>query len=303
MNKKLSICITTYNRAKILGTTLAHNLAIAKKYNIPIYVNNNNSSDDTAYVLKKLKKEYKYLFPLTQSANIGFDRNYEHCLKRSKTEYCWGMADYSYISEDSIKEILKITNRKDYDFIFMNNGKRIKENVKSEMTVLDDIIMNIGWAITLLDTIVWSEKYIKKANFNRYYDSIFGYYGAMLESLAENRFKVYWFNKSLVNSYHPEKKSLWLSDSLNTWLVKWPNLILSLPYSISIEKKFFLINEHNTKAKVFSFKNLLFLKIHGYLNRSNIIANNNVYRHFMSPLNFILLNFLSRIPNFLLLKK
>jgi len=297
MNKKLSICITTYNRSKILEATLTHNIIIAKKNSIPIYVNNNNSTDDTDYVLKKLKNKYKYLFPLTQSSNIGFDRNYEHCIKRSKSEYSWGMADYSYISKVSVEKILKIINKKDYDFVFMNNGNRIKENVKSEMTILDDVIMNIGWAITLLDTIVWSKKYIKKANFVRYYDSIFGYYGAMMESLTASSFKVYWFNESLVDSHHAGKKSIWLSDCLNTWLVKWPNLIMSLPYSIPIEKKFFLINEHNKKANIISFKNLLYLKVSGYLNQTIIKKNSTVYKSFLPLLNFMFLNLLNKIPN------
>ena len=52
MNKDLSICIPTYNRAKFLDENLSKTIPICRKFKIPIYISDNDSKDNTFEVFK-----------------------------------------------------------------------------------------------------------------------------------------------------------------------------------------------------------------------------------------------------------
>ena len=58
MNKNLSICIPTYNRAKFLDENLEKIIPLCKRYEVPIYVSDNNSPDETYDVVQNHKKNY-----------------------------------------------------------------------------------------------------------------------------------------------------------------------------------------------------------------------------------------------------
>ena len=90
MNKKLGICITTFNRAEVLKDVLDIMVPLARQAQVGIYVNDNASTDGTADVLKHFSREYEFFFPFTQATNVGFDINYAECMLRCEAEYCWG---------------------------------------------------------------------------------------------------------------------------------------------------------------------------------------------------------------------
>ena len=57
-SKKLSICIPTYNRALLLKECVESFLPEAVKYDIPIFISDNASSDNTKDVVEKLREVY-----------------------------------------------------------------------------------------------------------------------------------------------------------------------------------------------------------------------------------------------------
>jgi len=265
MRKTLAICITTYQRSEILDEVLSRIMPLALKYEVPVYVNDNNSQDLTSEVLKKYSELYSIFYPKVNSENIGFDKSFEDCLRRSKEDYVWGMADYSFIDDCALPNLLKIINNEPADVIFLNNFKRIKIFIPKVINNLEIITDKLGWHITLLDSIVWSRKIIMAGKFDRYYGSLFAYYGALLEFLISNAFTAIWVSDSLVNLNHPKKNSLWLPNTFETWTVKWLNTILSLPYLLSYHKKVELIRSHNQNSYIFTFGGLIRLREKGYL--------------------------------------
>lgn len=110
IENKLSICITTYNRCRLLDDTLK-SISESPLRNCQITILNNKSTDDTLKVCKR----YSDLFPnfevITYPVNLGGGcENYIHAIEYCDNEYMWILADddtYDFSSFGDVeKEIL-----------------------------------------------------------------------------------------------------------------------------------------------------------------------------------------------------
>ena len=61
-NNILGLCIITYNRENDLKNILDAFLDEAIKFNIPIYISDNNSTDNTEQIVKEFQKKYGIKF-------------------------------------------------------------------------------------------------------------------------------------------------------------------------------------------------------------------------------------------------
>jgi hypothetical protein len=171
--------------------------------------------------------------------------------------------------------------------------------VPEKLDSVEDVARNIGWHITLLDSIVWSRKVITEARFNRFYGSLFGYYGALFEYLCENKFSVAWISKSFVSYCHPKKRSLWLPNTFETWTFKLLNTVLSLPYQFSLQQKLALVKSHNSNSGLFSIKVLIILRSHGYLSFRTFWTYRKAMVVSLPMMNFIMTIFVLLIPKWI----
>lgn len=266
MNNRLSICMTTYNRSEILDDVLYHIIGIIEKYDIAIYISDNNSTDQTSVILEKHKNNYKYLFYNINSINQGFDRNFEIVMNMSNSDYIWTMGDYSFIEYNSIEQLLNLLNNEEFDAIFLNNYTRVLNQPSKIYNDSKNIMKEIAWHVTILDSMVWNKKILGNSNFSRFYNTMFAYYGVMFEYLAKDNIKVYWDSNSYIKDAHPKKNSLYIKDTFEVWLKNWSNLILSLPVYYTYDIKLFLIREHGIKSGLLSIKRLLVLRKEKILN-------------------------------------
>jgi|APSaa5957512535_1039671.scaffolds.fasta_scaffold125942_2 abequosyltransferase len=80
----LSIVIPTYNRADFLDILLEKHVNIFRQCDIPIFIYNNASTDDTNEVINKWKGKWRYHLT-TSETNIDniviFDKSVENTLK------------------------------------------------------------------------------------------------------------------------------------------------------------------------------------------------------------------------------
>jgi glycosyltransferase involved in cell wall biosynthesis len=275
VNKKLAICITTYKRPNVVNDVLENIIKYARLYNVAVYLNDNSSEDGTNSVLEKHKKNYEFFFPKINKTNIGFDKNFEDCIKRPDQDYIWGMADYSFINSDAIPKILELIDTCDFDAILLNNFNRVNYYVPDNLTSIEEVANTIGWQITLLDSIIWSRRTINNSNFERYYGSLFAYYGALMEYLCSHSCNVRWLNSSLVEKCHPAKQSLWLPKTVDTWCLKWATMVLSLPFAFSYNDKLKLIRSHSIQSKIFTLSSLISLRQRKFLNMRMLWENRN----------------------------
>jgi glycosyltransferase involved in cell wall biosynthesis len=89
----LSICIPTWNRAKLLGPLLEHLLFVESlPFTVEIVVYDNASSDDTADVVRSYQDRLPIRF-YTQPVNLGVVRNTSAAFRSAKGSYTLYLAD------------------------------------------------------------------------------------------------------------------------------------------------------------------------------------------------------------------
>lgn len=132
-NKKLTICIPTYNRAEYLKKQLSFfQKQIQTKKNIldsvRFIVSDNASTDETPEILKGMQIEYDFFEYDTNPSNLGLVGNIIALLNSSVTEYVWFVSDDDELKEGIIDEILNIIVKNESpEFVFLNyssNGKK-----------------------------------------------------------------------------------------------------------------------------------------------------------------------------------
>ena len=117
---KLSICIPTYNRAKLLGQTL-DNIIREATPGLEIVVSDNASTDETCELVNSYRRKYPRITYLKQPTNIGQEPNYLEVVKAAQGEYCWLMGDDDQIVPGGIKYILDnyLNKTRHIDFLLL----------------------------------------------------------------------------------------------------------------------------------------------------------------------------------------
>jgi len=268
INKNLSIVIPSYNRSSILDKSLEIHIPLAKKYNIPIYISDNASVDDTYLTVKKWNKDYEFLFYSKNQKNVDTDSNVAIALKIPTTKYIWLLGDSSKLSSNIFNEIanLVIDN---YDLIVLNDNARVDF---VETQVVDDkffLLSELGWTMTQMSSLIFNRNIIINSNFQRYEYTSFRHLGIIFEYFAyKDNILVSWNQHLSVERIQIDgiKKKSWQKDTFKIWIEKWPNFVLSLPPVYNIGLKLKMISLHNNKTKLFSISNLLLLRMNGHYN-------------------------------------
>lgn len=137
-----SIVIPTYNRCEFLKATIAITLKQTFK-DFELIISDNASTDETPQVVKSFKdKRIRYY---RNKINIGAELNYQKAFSYASGKYLFTMGDDDFILfEDTLEQIKKIIDKKNYGFIRLNLierkfiGKGLR---KSIITIEKDIVL------------------------------------------------------------------------------------------------------------------------------------------------------------------
>jgi FkbM family methyltransferase len=162
--RKLCIAIPTYNRCEELERALEDLLSLIRgeknQNKIEILISNNGSTDNTAEVIDDFVNKFKALSvpvkKITNSLNLGFDKNLLNCFLNCEADYVWYLSDDDIVRSDALKIIfsdiefyspnciLYNFNQLPYNF----NSPYIKENLyfdKVNENSLESISKIIHW--------------------------------------------------------------------------------------------------------------------------------------------------------------
>lgn len=120
MKNLLGIYIPTYNRMEKLAECLGSLIPEASRFNLPVYISDNASTDGTEKFIKNLKKEYANIHYKKNKNNLGYPLNIVNLLKMADTEFVWFFGDDDKFKENAIGEVLKYI-KKGYDFLQVNS--------------------------------------------------------------------------------------------------------------------------------------------------------------------------------------
>ncbi|MBZ9624561.1 glycosyltransferase family 2 protein [Clostridium sp. FP2] len=120
----ITICIPTYNRAKLLEYMLKSILPQVREVKdiVEIIISDNCSSDNTQSIVKGFQEKYKFIRYNRNFKNIGACKNIELLTTKLATgEYSWVIGDDDMIVSGGIKEIIDIIQKNlELDYFFVN---------------------------------------------------------------------------------------------------------------------------------------------------------------------------------------
>lgn len=99
---KLSICIPTYKRAALLGSTLSH-LALVAEADTQIVISDNCSNDGTSDVAKSFEGQFGSLIYACQRENRGPLENLQTALSLASGKYAYVLSDDDRIVPEGIE--------------------------------------------------------------------------------------------------------------------------------------------------------------------------------------------------------
>jgi abequosyltransferase len=257
---KLSIAIATYQRAALLDICLRDLVSVVAKYGIPIYISNNNSTDDTLSVIHSWMARYPRIYLNNKPENVGADENIESALRFSKSDYVWLIGDTYKISAESLARIISHVDASEpNDFIVVNAKYRVKDVPPKIYISPSELMADLGWHMTCMATLIYKRSNIERLSLEKYRKSNFLQTAIIFEYVAKNNFRVSWLpdiSVDNINMGHLRKIS-WEDRLFDVWMVSWPEFIYSLPASYGCDVKRSCALDHGVKAKIFDMLGFL----------------------------------------------
>lgn len=275
INDVLSICIPTYNRAQLLRGCLENIIPQAREHEIPIYISDNASEDDTAGIVSAARRKYRHVYYSKNPSNLGADHNIAIVLKRSRSKYAWLFGDKYRLFPGAVDAVLGQVPATECDLIVVNNSNTCYPDRRRDLRVKDipgpslysdanKLLGDLGWHMTMMSSLIFGSKIIEKGNYEKYRGTQFSHMGVIFDYLSDQISSVLYISRPLF--YNIRVPSGWIPRTFEIFAKKWFDLVNSLPASYFDETKKKCIKDHGVKSGLFSFQNLLVLRGRGYFN-------------------------------------
>src|SRR5262249_11995154 len=131
---RLSICMSTYNRAGILGQTLA-SIVPQLSQDVELVVLDAGSTDDTAAVVGRSASRCEFVRYARLEENLGIDRDFCEVIRLARGEYCWLFGDDDLIGDGVVGMVLAEVQA-GHDLIIVNASVRdrnLRSTLKASM--------------------------------------------------------------------------------------------------------------------------------------------------------------------------
>jgi len=256
----MGICIPTYNRASILKDNLINIVKTIGRYQIPIYISDNCSTDNTKEMVLEMQHQYPNIFYSKNDENYGVDRNIEIAFKLCRQEYAWLLGDDDTINND-ISKIIQVLSEIQPDVLVLGIEKNVKEGLYTDkLKVLYDITYQMTW----MSGDIIATKLLEDFDFKRYYGTNFVHSGAILDYIGRFDTNLYYLNNEYVSIMRPGFVA-YNDRILEIYAKGWTELIMRLP-GFSYEEKLKQCILRTKKSGMLNNKILLSLRAQGYLN-------------------------------------
>lgn len=273
----LTINIPTFNKPHLIKGLLSTHINIFTMYEVDVNIFDNSSNEET----KKVYYEYKNKLKLNyfrNKAHLSADENfYQAYFYKKNDEYILLLGDTYKINEKLFEDLLKILNKKKYDFVILNHaGINNLKNI--EFSNNHKLIETLSSTITCMSTLIFRKSIFIKDIYKKYINTNFIHAGILFDYIYKNNFLAYYLgNYSIERNYDSiklETKFNWSykEEVFDISVINWQNFIKILPsgYALELKKKIFL-NFYND-LKIFSFKRLIYLRSKGILSPNFMIT-------------------------------
>ncbi len=119
----LSICIPTYNRARLLRQileVLGAQIRAAGAENVAIYISDNGSVDNTRQCAEDFQKQsgVRVVYARNDS-NLGISKNLLKVMAMGRGRFVWTLGDDELVADNAVPNLVKVLRERDPGFVLM----------------------------------------------------------------------------------------------------------------------------------------------------------------------------------------
>jgi glycosyltransferase involved in cell wall biosynthesis len=243
---RLSICITTFNRAAFIGATL-ESILIQATNDCEVVVLDGGSTDDTERVVSEYTRRFNKLRYVRQDVNNGFDRDCDCVVGLARGEYCWLMTDDDLLKPGAVAAVLKafrwdlslvIVNVEFRDFSMSKVLQRRRIEFESDRVYglgeMDRLFVDMVDVLKYVGSVVIKRAIWIARERARYFGSMYIHVGVIFQEQLPGESLV--IAKPVI-SYRAGNAHTWWSQVIEIAWVKWPSLLWSLTVSDAAKSK------------------------------------------------------------------
>ncbi len=263
-SKLLAIVMPTFNRPEIFEENIKSYITYCSKYKIKIYISDDRKDQKILRLANKLKKIYPYLYYKQNKPPLKHDKNLVRSLRLPNTKYVWILGDSLILEKNALEKIILFLSNNKPKLLGVNAVGR-KLNYKSAIiNKPDEVILNLGWHLTLTGATIYSSdaiRYLKKIDYKKIknFPQFF-----LIFTYLKTAEKFYWINDQFISPNQKRKDSYWIKDTFSVFIHDWAHVIDSLNsyYARKVLNRVRLSHAKNTN--LFSLRNLIKLRMMGY---------------------------------------
>ena len=274
MNKLLTICIPTYNRAPQLNKFFNSNETSFSTSEIAIAVCDNNSNDDTCEVVQKWQKGFEGLKYYKNTENVGYDQNCLNAIALADTDYVWLFGDTYYVDKEVVNNVISLIKSNGPDAIVINMNCKVSEINVVEITNLNHL-EKLSGLIASISTVIVRKNKIDLKNLERYVGCQYIQLGIFYEMFAKDNSTV---THRLDLNVKPIKSSLkknWSEGrlALNIITEKWAEAIFMLPAKYPYSSKINALDNVGEITRLFTFWGIFHMRSNGAITIMSLIKS------------------------------
>lgn len=233
--KKLSICVATYNRGNFIAETL-DSIMVQLPEGVEVVVVDGASPDNTAEVMARYIAQYPGLRYFREEVNSGVDADYDKAVGYATGEYCWLMTDDDLLKPGAIRQVLgKLRTNPDLlivnaevrnaDFTKVLNERLIEQSADRQYKAGDEerLFVETAQGLSFIGCVVIRRDVWLARNRQAYFGSLFVHVGVIFQQLPIACAEL--LAAPLITIRYGN--AMWTPRGLEIWIEKWPSLIWS----------------------------------------------------------------------------
>jgi glycosyltransferase involved in cell wall biosynthesis len=232
---RLSICIATRNRAKLIGATL-ESIFVQATEEVEIVILDGASTDNTEEVIRRYQTRSPRLRYFRQETNMGIDRDFAKAVDLAHGEYCWLFCDDDLFKPGAIQVVLEAL-RNDYSLVIADSEVRnadLSQLLQAKRTRVEAnkvykpdenhlLLGDAGDYLSFIGGVIIKRQLWAAREKEKYFGSCFIHTGIIFQQplpgdalvIAEPLISIRYGNAS------------WLGKSFEIFMFNWPRLIWS----------------------------------------------------------------------------
>ena len=232
---RLSICLSTFNRAALVWDTLATILPQLGP-DVELVLVDAGSTDETPEVARRAASSSPYVRCVRLPDNLGFDRDFCKAVELARGEYCWLFADDDLIDAGAVGRV-KGALAGGPDLVIVNGragnvdlSRMLKDPVldmaRDEAfgpAELDGLFLRIVPYVSFVGCVIVRRQLWMERKKDLYFGTEFVHVAAIFQAPLPRGARVLARAEVTLRCGN----SLWSPRAVEVWLKRWPKLLLS----------------------------------------------------------------------------